>query len=197
MAIPDGYNTNPLFPVLGTDDADNEFASTNVVANADGTILERQEYLQSKVCAPAGASIAADVAAVQSVVGRIARKTVTFANTDADVALFTVTGTVKARVFAVCTTNLASAAGCNLTVNAGTTAIIAQTAATDIDAGEIWHDATPDAGVELGSVAAEYIIAAGADIAIDVENAKQVDSGVLEFYCLYTPLSADGAVVAA
>lgn len=185
MAIPDGYNTEPFAPVLGVDNADNEFASTNVVANADGSILEREQYIQEAV------------ADVQTIVGRIARKTVTFANTTADVALFTVTGTVKARVFAVCTTNLASVGGCNLTVNAGTVAIIAQTAATDIDAGEIWHDATPDASVELGSVAAEYIIANGADIAIDVENAKQVDSGVIEFYCLYTPLSANGAVVAA
>lgn len=183
--IPDGYNTQPFYPVLGTDDADNEFASTNVVANADGSIIERQQYLQEAV------------AGVQEIAGRIARKTVTFSDTAADVALFTVTGTVKARVFAVCTTLLASAAGCNLTVKAGTVAIIAQTAATDIDAGEIWHAASPDASVELGSVAPEYIIANGADISIDVETAKQVDSGVLEFYCLYTPLSADGAVVSA
>jgi len=33
----------------GRDDADNAMATTNVVANADGSIVERQEYLQAQV----------------------------------------------------------------------------------------------------------------------------------------------------
>lgn len=33
--------------VLGDDDANNDFASTNIVANADGSVLERLEYLQA------------------------------------------------------------------------------------------------------------------------------------------------------
>ena len=33
--------------ILGYDSDDNRFASTNVVANADGSIIERQEFLQS------------------------------------------------------------------------------------------------------------------------------------------------------
>jgi len=37
--------------VLGADDADNGFASTNVVANADGSVLERLEDLVVKVTA--------------------------------------------------------------------------------------------------------------------------------------------------
>ena len=35
--------------VLGVDDADNGFASTNVVANVDGSVLERLEYIQTAV----------------------------------------------------------------------------------------------------------------------------------------------------
>jgi len=33
--------------ILGFDSADNRFSSTNVVANADGSMIERQEYMQS------------------------------------------------------------------------------------------------------------------------------------------------------
>ena len=127
----------------------------------------------------------------------IARKAVTFINTAADVPLFTVTGTVIIKLVAVCITNLASAGTCTIGVDAGTAALIVDTACTLLAAGEIWHDVTPDASVELTSVMKEYIIANGVDISLDLEAAHQVDSGVLEFYCIYIPLSANGAVVAA
>ena len=32
---------------IGVDSADNQFPSTNITSNADGTVLERMEYLQS------------------------------------------------------------------------------------------------------------------------------------------------------
>jgi hypothetical protein len=40
--------------VLGRDDNNNTFASTNVVANADGSVLERLEYLQAAAAGTAG-----------------------------------------------------------------------------------------------------------------------------------------------
>ena len=46
MGVPDGYNTQPLAEMVGSDDNNNEFSSANVVANADGSILERLEWLQ-------------------------------------------------------------------------------------------------------------------------------------------------------
>lgn len=49
MPIPDGYNVEPTNQPIGSDDANNEFASTNVVANADGSVLERLETIQQKV----------------------------------------------------------------------------------------------------------------------------------------------------
>ena len=49
MTIPDGYNTQPIVGIVGADDADNEFASTLVVANADGSLLERAEYIQANM----------------------------------------------------------------------------------------------------------------------------------------------------
>ncbi|MFA4941221.1 MAG: DUF1554 domain-containing protein [Patescibacteria group bacterium] len=35
--------------ILGANNADNDFSSSNVAANADGSVIERQEYLQTKV----------------------------------------------------------------------------------------------------------------------------------------------------
>lgn len=111
--------------------------------------------------------------------------------------IFTVTGTVLARFFGVCETDLA---GASATLEVGftgaTTALIAQTTATDIDAGEIWYDNTPDAKMELLTVAPERIIANGADIIGTVATAN-ITSGVIRFFCIWYPLSSDGSVVAA
>jgi hypothetical protein len=35
--------------ILGNNDANNDFSSSNVTANADGSIIERQEYLQNEI----------------------------------------------------------------------------------------------------------------------------------------------------
>jgi len=111
--------------------------------------------------------------------------------------IFTVTGTVRAKVFAICTTNLAGASATLEVGTAGTTAgIIAQTTATDIDAGEIWHDASPDAQVEAASVATENIIANGADI-VGTCGTANITAGVIKFICLWKPVSTDGNVTAA
>lgn len=213
---------------LGRDDNNNVYSSSNVAANADGSVLERLEYIQGDLGAAVGASLSADIAAVKAAVdtvddlvdtevaaikaetdkiaggialggmgGGIARKTVTFSNTGEDVALYSVTGDVLVRLVAVCGTDLTSDAGCKVQVVCDGVTLIALTDCTLIDAGEIWHDATPDAGVEAATVLKEYIIADGSDITLDVENAKQVDGGVINFYCFYTALSANGAVAAA
>jgi len=48
MAIPDGYNTMPLTHIVGANDNNNEFDSSAVVANGDGSTLERLEDLKEK-----------------------------------------------------------------------------------------------------------------------------------------------------
>ena len=48
MAIPDGYNTMPTEHFVGTNDANNVFASDLVTANEDGSLLERMEDLKQK-----------------------------------------------------------------------------------------------------------------------------------------------------
>lgn len=139
---------------------------------------------------------------------RQAEKTITFAGgttnaigdydgTGDPFTIFNVTGTVKVKLYAICTTDLA---GANATIEIGATgataSLIAQSTATDIDASEIWHDATPDSPIEADTVAPEKIIANGLDIIGNIGTAN-ITAGVLKFYCLWKPISSDGLVVAA
>lgn len=113
--------------------------------------------------------------------------------------IFTVTGTVLVRVFGICTTLLGgSTSTVEVGVDNNTAAIIALTTGTDIDANEIWRSATPDVGVvayTVGNVA-QFLLANGLDIKGEVKTANMT-SGVIDFYCLFVPISEDGDVVAA
>lgn len=133
----------------------------------------------------------------------IAKKTITFdggtANAIGDhdgtgdpFTIATVTGVVVARVFGVCTTNLAGASATVEVGTADTTAgIIAQTTATDIDAGEIWHDASPDSEVEAVSVATENFVT---DDVVGTVATANITAGVIDFYILWKPLSLNSSV---
>lgn len=109
--------------------------------------------------------------------------------------LFTVTGVVAMKLFGYCTVDLA---GATATVEVGTAkntaGLIAQSTATDIDANELWHDATPDASVELSTVAAEKIVCQSVIQTVATAN---ITSGSITYVCLWRPLSANATVVAA
>ena len=111
--------------------------------------------------------------------------------------LFTVTGDVILRIIAICKTNLAGAtATLEVGVSGDTASLIAQTTATDIDANDVWHDATPDASKELDSVSAAHIISIGQDI-IQTVGTADITAGAITYYCQWRPLSDDSNVVAA
>jgi len=111
--------------------------------------------------------------------------------------LYTVTGDVRIRIFGVCDTVLAGAsATLEVGIVGNTAGLIAQTTGTDIDAGELWHDATPDAGIELFSVAIDRLLVAGADI-IETTATADVTSGQIHYVCYWSSASEDGNVVAA
>jgi hypothetical protein len=111
--------------------------------------------------------------------------------------LFTVTGDVVLKIIAVCKTNLAGAgATLEVGVTGNTAKFIAQSTATDIDANEIWHDATPDASIEAASVSAGYIVSNGQDV-IQTVGTADITAGVIHYYCLWRPLSENANVVAA
>jgi len=126
-----------------------------------------------------------------------ATKSLTFSNDTGALNIFTVTGDVIIKIVAVCKTNVASAAVANMELGiAGSTdAIIATTVSTDIDADEIWHDASPDSDIEALSTMREYIISGGADVILTLS--AQVDSGAITFYAFATPLSNGSSVAAA
>jgi len=109
--------------------------------------------------------------------------------------LFTVTGTVLMKLFAVCTADLA---GASATLEVGTAlstaGLIAQTTATNIDNNEIWHDATPDASIELSSVATEKIVNQNVIQKVGTAN---ITSGSITYHCIWKPISNNGLVVAA
>lgn len=108
--------------------------------------------------------------------------------------LFTVTGTVALRLFAVCTSDLTS--GGAATIEAGiagnTAALLAQTTATGIDTGEIWVDTTPATVEALPALQ----IVSGANV-IQTIATTTITGGVLTYYCVWSPISSNGDVVAA
>jgi hypothetical protein len=182
-------------------------AVTDVLPNA-GALTDLAQA--SVLGTPADTSVAHDIANVQTDVtaikavtdvlssGNIVRKTVTFSNTTTDVTTFTVTGAVKIQLYAVCTTSIASAAGCTIALKAGTFSLIGATDCTALAIGEFWNDSTPTEKVgRYYDIVYEYCIGDGSDIVIDLEDAKQVDSGVVEFMITWQPITSDGNVVAA
>ena len=108
--------------------------------------------------------------------------------------IFEVEGTVAMKVLAVCSTALE---GASATISVGTAltpaGLIASTTATNLIANEIWHDATPDASIELTSVLTEKIVSQ--DVIGSIATAN-ITAGVVTFYCYWRPLT-DGASVTA
>jgi len=108
----------------------------------------------------------------------------------------TVTGVVAIQVIGVCGTTVTIQAGATIEVGTAlsTAALIAQTAGDAIDANEIWHDATPDASVELESVITSKIVTQ--DVKYKVTT-NTLDTGAITFYIRWAPISPDGNVVIA
>lgn len=107
------------------------------------------------------------------------------------VALFTVTGDVVANVIGVCTEDLVSSGGTlEVGISGNTAALIAQTTASGIDAGEVWVD---NAASTVETYPSDKILANGTDIIATVGTADITD-GTITFYCNFTPLSSNGDV---
>ncbi len=116
------------------------------------------------------------------------------AGLNGSVALFTVTGSVIVRVVGICKTGLVGGQNIEVGIAGQTDAIIATTLDTDLDADDIWHDASPDSEIEVLSTIREYIITDGNDILITSDGA--VTSGDLIFLCFWQPLEGGSTVVA-
>jgi len=108
--------------------------------------------------------------------------------------LFTVTGNVLATVFGVCDTTLndAGAPTIEVGVTGNTAVLIAQSVAKSLADGEIWVDATMTR-VGAGVIPAMQVLNDGIDIILTIGTAT-ITSGVVDFYCLWRPLSAGAEI---
>jgi len=110
------------------------------------------------------------------------------------VTLFTVSGLVKARVYALCTKALAGASATisvGTSMSGGTATIIASTTATNLIAKEIWHDNSPDAQVELTSVITDKLVTN--DIILTKRTAL-LTAGTAVFVCEWLPVTVGSSV---
>jgi len=79
---------------------------------------------------------------------------------------------------------------------AGNTAVlIPQSTGTDLDAGDVWVDATPAevGAVLLSAVPAATLIVNGADI-IETTATADITAGNIYYICLWKPLSSGATV---
>jgi hypothetical protein len=113
--------------------------------------------------------------------------------------VFTVTGEVLIHaLFGVCKASLTSggAATIELGVSGNTAVFVAQTTATDLITNEIWIDASPTTTVEqIDLTSRSFVITANQDIDFLIGGAD-LTAGTVNFYCVWSPLSTDGALVA-
>lgn len=112
--------------------------------------------------------------------------------------VFTVTGEVLIHaIFGICETTVTGAGTIELGVSGNTAVLVAQTTAADLIANEIWIDATPTTTIEqIDLTGLSFVVANGQDVQFLI-GAADVTAGKINFYCIWSPLSIDGAVVAA
>lgn len=142
--------------------------------------------------------------------GIITKKTITFiggttnewgddGGTLDGAAIFTVTGVVRARVFGICTVNLAGSGTHAVGIATATTIYLPTEAAVDVNSGDfVINNATTTAFPILGEQAAaadnfpEYALN-GQDIIMTI-GTNNITSGVIDYYAIWVPWSDDGSV---
>ena len=113
------------------------------------------------------------------------------------VALFTVTGAVRLKLYAICTLTIVGAGTLECGMAGATAAVIAQIPnATSLATGKLWVDATPTNKIEPDSVIPDVVIGDGADLILTI-GAANLTAGTIVFVAEWNPLTTDGALVAA
>jgi len=185
MTIRDGF---VIEQPLGEDNNNNDFASTNIVSNADGSVLERLEYIQNNMNGTGLVYNAPNYLAVP----------ITFAALTTGAVgtheIFTVTGAVRVRIIPECTLNVAGAGTIELGVAGDTDIMLGTTTGTDIDADHFWLDTSPAELAFNFSSVIDKVIAGGLDIGYEVKT-DTLTGGTIVFHCFYEKLNATGAVV--
>jgi len=148
----------------------NNTAMNNLVSRLNSTLLDNK--------------LESSVTFVATTTGKFATGTFKIAD---------VTGVVAVQLVGVCTVDLVSAGGGTLEIGTAlsTAGLIAQTVATTIDVGDIWHDANADASIELVTVATTKIVTQDINYVIGTAD---ISAGAITWYILWSPISDDGLV---
>jgi len=139
------------------------------------------------------------------------KKTITYAGATTDAwgddggvldgaAIFTVTGAVEIEMFGICVTSLAGNGTHAVGVAGATTIFLPTEAALDINADDfVANNATVGAYLIVGEQQAAadnfpvYRLN-GQDIILTVAGGANIESGVIDYYAFWRPLSDDGNV---
>jgi len=158
---------------VGRDDADNAFASTNVASNADGSMLERQEYVQETIGTPTDTDIATDIANVKTEVDKI--------GTPADTDVSTDIANVKTEV-----DKIGTPAGADVSTDIANV----QSEVDKLDG------ATLDAAPVAGSVG-RYVASGGTALGTELPDSKSLYDMVRQYgegYLVEKAITLDGSV---
>lgn len=201
--MPFPFQDNPANP-LGVNTADNAFSSDAVVANADGSILERQEYVQVAV-----AALAADLDVSQAITERCIEKSDGAVLAGAD-PLFTVTGgpILVTKIVGIVTTAITGAANGTLqatTTTPSATVALSTTVAINDDAAGTSYRFVGATGVLTpvtdGAVIIDPVTVADCEFLVPIGNINFLGSaardGVIKWYMTYKPLSPNSVVTVA
>lgn len=126
-------------------------------------------------------------------------------NTAAKHEVFTVTGAVRLRLWAICAGTLTDAAD-GAVIQFGhegdTAAFIAATDAAGkngqtLTAGQLWYDASPDSlPATFATAVLDLVLPNGQDVGYEITGAA-LTGGSIVFHCVWEPLNSTGNVVAA
>jgi hypothetical protein len=185
-----------ILGAVGANNANNAFASNLVVANADGSALERLEYLQSLQNAQPRSVAKTDGAVI---------------NAGGGDPIFVISGgPVRCKISGLVTTVIGGAANMSITedtaVPAATVNLSAAPVAIDADAaGTLYRNVgatsifTPSTG--LGFAIIDPVTVEEVDFILTPGTVKALASapqtGVIAWYCTYWPLSPSSVVTAA
>lgn len=113
--------------------------------------------------------------------------------------VFNVTGAVRMKMYTECVSagvNAGGSAALCFGLTGSTSAFIASTPVSQFSASKFWIDATPtETHATYASALIDQVVIGGIDVGFEVATSAP-SGGSLKFHCLWTPLSADGAVTA-
>jgi len=117
-------------------------------------------------------------------------------------AIFTVTGIVKLKVLGEVNTSLTGGSTVEVGIAGATAIFMPQETDTNLDAGHIWlNEGTPAAYYIIGEEEAAidnfptYILN-GQDVIFTVSGGANTETGQIDFYAMWRPISSDGDLVA-